>query len=85
MANRGPFTWAPIQLNTERVSFDTSCMECASKTLGGYVCTARDSVIRTEHDGHLLAIVYQGRFQFLAAECVRRNIEIEFLCEEMPE
>ncbi len=81
-------TWAhspgQIQLSTERVSFDTNCMECASETPCGYVCTERDSVIWIERAGHLRAIVNQSRFQFLAAEC-RRNIEIEFLCEGIPE
>jgi len=84
MADRGPLTWAPIQLSTERVVFDTSCLEGTSETHGGYVCTAKDSVVRIERDGHLRALVNQGRFKFLAAECVHRNIDIEFLCEGMP-
>ena len=84
MADRGPLTWAPIQLSTQRVVFDTSCMESVSETHGGYVCTAKDSVIRVESDGHLRALVNQGRFRLLAAECVSRNIELEFLCEGLP-
>jgi hypothetical protein len=55
MADRGPFTWSPIQLNTERVIFDTSCLECASETHAGYVCTTKGSVVRIELDGHLKA------------------------------
>jgi hypothetical protein len=82
--DQGPLTWAPIQLSTERVVFDTSCLEGTSETHGGYVCTAKDSVVRIERDGHLRALVNQGRFKFLAAECVHRNIDIEFLCEGMP-
>ncbi len=78
MADRAPFTWAPIQLITERIIFDTSCLECASAIHGGYVCTAKGSVVRIERDGHLRAFVNQGRFQFLAAECIRRNIKFEF-------
>jgi hypothetical protein len=32
----------------------------------------------------LRALVSQGRFKFLAAECVERNIALEFLCEGIP-
>ena len=70
MADLGPLTWAPTQLSSEGVVFDTSGMESASETHGGYVCTAKDSVIRVESDGHLWALVNQGRFRLLAAECV---------------
>ena len=84
MADRGPLTWAPIQLSTERVVFDTSCLEAVSETQCGNGCTAKDSAIREESDGHLRALVNQGRFKLLAAECVRRNIELEFLCEGIP-
>ncbi len=38
MADRGPLTWALIQVSTERVVFDTSCLECVSETHGWYVC-----------------------------------------------
>lgn len=48
------------------------------------MCTAKDSVIRVESDGHLWALVNQGRFRLLAAECVSRNIELRFLCEGLP-
>ncbi len=78
MVDQGPFTWASIQLSKERVIFDTSCLECASETHGVYVCTAKGSVVQIERDGHLRALVNQGSFQFLAAECVRRNIDTEF-------
>ncbi len=74
MAEQSPLIWAPIQLSTERVVFDTSCLECASETHCGHVCTAKDSVVRIERDGHLRALVNWGHFKFLAAECVRRNI-----------
>ena len=84
MADRGPLTWAPTQLSSEGVVFDTSGMESVSETHGGYVCTAKDSVIRVESDGHLWALVNQGRFRLLAAECVSRNIELRFLCEGLP-
>ena len=84
MAVRDSLTWAPIQLSTELVVFDTSCLECVSETHGGYVCTAKDSVIRVESNGHLRALVNQGRFKFLASECARRNIGLEFLCEGIP-
>ena len=84
MADLGPLTWAPTQLSSEGVVFDTSGMESVSETHGGYVCTAKDSVIRVESDGHLWALVNQGRFRLLAAECVSRNIELEFLCEGLP-
>ena len=57
MADWGPLTWAPIQLSTERVVFDTSCLESVSETHCWYVCTARDSVIQIERDGHLRALV----------------------------
>ncbi len=48
------------------------------------MCTAKDCVVRIERDGNLGALVNQGRFKFLAAECGRRNIDIEFLCKGMP-
>ena len=64
MADRDPLTWAPIQLSTQRVVFDTSCMESVSETHGGYVCTAKDSVIRVESDGRLKALVNQGRLDY---------------------
>jgi hypothetical protein len=62
-----------LQLSTERVVSETHCW---------YVYSARDLVIRidSKHDGHLRALINQGRFQFLAAECVRRKIELELLC-----
>ena len=59
-------------------------MESVSKIHGGYVCTAKDSVIRVESDGHLRALVNQGRFSLLAAECGSRNIELKLLCEGLP-
>ena len=59
-ADLGPLTWGPILLDTERVVFDTSCMESVSESYGGYVCTAKDSVIRVESDGHLRALVNQA-------------------------
>ncbi len=84
MADRGPLTWAPIQLSTEQVAFDNSCLECASETHGGYVCKAKDSEVRIERDLHLRALVNQGRFKFLAAECVlvRGDACMGLACQE---
>ena len=48
------------------------------------MCAVKDSVIRVESDGQPRALVNQGRFKLLAAESVRRNIELEFLCEGIP-
>ncbi len=51
MTDRGPLTWAPIQLSTERVVFDTSYLEWVSEAHCRFMCKARDSVMQIERDG----------------------------------
>ncbi len=87
MVDRGPRTWAPVSLSTDRVVFDISCLGTETEHHDVWTVIHTDSVTRVEHEGNLAGLISQGRFRvrLLEAECISRWIPIEYLCESIPE
>jgi ribonuclease HI len=85
MVDRGPLAWAPVRLETENVEFDTGCLGTAAETHGVWEVTHKDSQTRIEREGRLMGIISQRRYRLLEAECVTRQIPIEYLCDYIPE
>ena len=81
MNDRGPLAWAPVRLETENVEFDTSCLGPTVETHGVWKVMHKDSQTRIEREGELMGIINQSRYRLLEAECLDRQIPIEFLCE----
>ena len=85
MVDRGPLAWAPVRLETENVEFDTCCLGTTVETHGMWKVIHKDSLTRIEREGRLMGIINQCRYRLLAAECVIRQIPIEYLCDYIPE
>jgi hypothetical protein len=63
MVDRGPLTWAPVGLSTDRVVFDTSCLGTETEHHAVWTVIHTDSVTRIEREGNLAGLVSQGRFR----------------------
>jgi hypothetical protein len=85
MVDRGPLTWAPVSLSTDRVVFDTSCLGTETEHHAVWTVIHTDSVTSIEREGNLAGLVSQGRFRLLEAECTCRGIPIEYLCKSILE
>ncbi len=85
MVDRGPLAWAPVRLETENVEFDTCCLGTTVETQGMWKVIHKDSLTRIEREGRLMGIINQCRYRLLEAECVIRQIPIEYLCDYIPE
>jgi hypothetical protein len=85
MVDRGPLTWAPVSLSTDRVVFDTSCLGTETEHHDVWTVIHTDSVTRIEREGNLAGLISQGWFRLMEAECISRRIPIEYLCESIPE
>jgi hypothetical protein len=81
MVDRGPLAWAPVRLETENVEFDTDCLGTAAETHGVWEVIHKDSQTRIEREGRLEGIINQCRYRLLEAECVTRQIPVEYLCD----
>ena len=62
--------------------FDKGCLETAAETHGVWEVTHKDSQTRIEREGRLMGIISQ---RLLEAECVTRQIPIEYLCDYITE
>ncbi len=51
MVDRGPLTWAPVSLSTDRVIFDTSCLGTETEHPDVWTVIHTDSVTRIEREG----------------------------------
>ncbi len=45
----------------------------------------KDSQTRIEREGRLMGIIIRCRYRLLEAECLTRQIPIEYLCDYIPE
>jgi hypothetical protein len=85
MVDRGQLAWAPVQLETVNVEFDTSCLGTTVEIYGMWEVIHKDSLTRIEREGNLMGIIKQCRYRLLEAECVILQIPIEYLCDYIPE
>ena len=84
MVDRGPLSWAPIHLSTERVFFDQDCLTPEKEEYGQFSVISHDGISKLESAGRLLGTLNQSRFKLLAEECTARRVDTEYLCEAIP-
>jgi hypothetical protein len=57
MVDRGPLTWAPVSLSTDRVVFDKSCLGTETEHHDVWTVIHTDIVTRIELEGNLSLII----------------------------
>ncbi len=87
MADRGPITWKPVQLSTDHVKFDSSCLGAEVEVHDGWTVTHQDSTTQIKCEGDLKGNITQCRYRLLEAECLSKRLPIEsrYLCESILE
>ncbi len=62
MADRGPLTWKPVRLSTDRLEFDSSCLGAEVEVHDGWTVTHQDSTTHIKGEGDLRVTVAQCRY-----------------------